>query len=279
MDALRNLTVVWLMLAIYPAFSQFRNNATKEVSIAGNCEICKKTIELAGNVRNTARVSWDADTKIAVLSYDAAKTNSLEILKRIALAGYDNDEFLAPDDAYDRLAECCRYPRSHQKQAAHATHPEPSKDPHPEEKREASGISEVYESYFTLKDALVNTDEKAAAKAADRLNKAILKVKTEQSADALHSVWTKLKENLVSGSQRMAAAQNIGQQREYFIPLSKDLYELTRVAKPSGILYYQHCPMADGGKGANWLSRENAVKNPYYGDRMLTCGKTVETIQ
>jgi hypothetical protein len=30
---------------------------------------------------------------------------------------------------------------------------------------------------------------------------------------------------------------------------------------------------------ANWLSKENAVKNPYYGSQMLTCGKTVETIK
>ena len=37
--------------------------------------------------------------------------------------------------------------------------------------------------------------------------------------------------------------------------------------------------MANGGKGANWLSKENAVKNPYYGSQMLTCGSTVETIK
>jgi hypothetical protein len=37
--------------------------------------------------------------------------------------------------------------------------------------------------------------------------------------------------------------------------------------------------MANYGKGANWLSKENAVKNPYYGSQMLTCGKVVETIK
>jgi hypothetical protein len=34
-----------------------------------------------------------------------------EILKRIALAGYDNNEFLAPDDVYANLPECCQYDR------------------------------------------------------------------------------------------------------------------------------------------------------------------------
>ena len=37
--------------------------------------------------------------------------------------------------------------------------------------------------------------------------------------------------------------------------------------------------MANNGKGANWLSKENKVQNPYYGSVMLTCGKVVETIK
>lgn len=52
-----------------------------------------------------------------------------------------------------------------------------------------------------------------------------------------------------------------------------------KVAKTETPTYYQFCPMANGGKGANWLSKENEVKNPYYGSEMLTCGKVVETIK
>jgi hypothetical protein len=37
--------------------------------------------------------------------------------------------------------------------------------------------------------------------------------------------------------------------------------------------------MFNDGKGANWLSKENAIKNPYYGSSMLSCGKTTETIK
>lgn len=37
--------------------------------------------------------------------------------------------------------------------------------------------------------------------------------------------------------------------------------------------------MANDGKGANWLSKENVIKNPYYGSEMLHCGKTVEIIK
>jgi hypothetical protein len=38
---------------------------------------------------------------------------------------------------------------------------------------------------------------------------------------------------------------------------------LLKVAKYEMPVYVQFCPMANGGEGANWLSKENAVKNPF----------------
>ena len=57
------------------------------------------------------------------------------------------------------------------------------------------------------------------------------------------------------------------------------MYQLMKVSKTKTPIYVQHCPMANDGKGANWLSKENQVKNPYYGSKMMTCGKTVETLK
>lgn len=36
---------------------------------------------------------------------------------------------------------------------------------------------------------------------------------------------------------------------------------------------------APNGKGAYWLSESEEIKNPYYGEVMLTCGETKEVIQ
>ncbi|NNC61403.1 MAG: DUF3347 domain-containing protein, partial [Eudoraea sp.] len=33
-----------------------------------------------------------------------------------------------------------------------------------------------------------------------------------------------------------------------------------------------HCPMANSNKGADWLSSSKEIRNPYYGEAMLTCG-------
>ena len=42
-----------------------------------------------------------------------------------------------------------------------------------------------------------------------------------------------------------------------------------------GRIYQLHCPMAFDGAGADWFSEVSEVRNPYYGDKMLTCGKVV----
>ena len=77
-----------------------------------------------------------------------------------------------------------------------------------------------------------------------------------------------------------ANAGKIEHQREHFIMLSKDMADFVKTFGNGGqILYKDFCPMANDGKGANWLSKESVIKNPYYGSQMLSCGKTVETIK
>ena len=46
-----------------------------------------------------------------------------------------------------------------------------------------------------------------------------------------------------------------------------------------GVVYKMHCPMAFGNAGAAWLQDATAVRNPYYGASMLTCGRQVSAIQ
>jgi hypothetical protein len=40
-----------------------------------------------------------------------------------------------------------------------------------------------------------------------------------------------------------------------------------------GKAFYQlHCPMVANNKGADWISAEKEIKNPYFGDKMMGCG-------
>ena len=91
--------------------AQTKNTKTEEVKVSGNCGMCKKTIEKAGNIKDIATVVWNKETKIATVTYDESKTNKEEIAKRIALAGYDSELVKAKDEDYDNLPGCCQYDR------------------------------------------------------------------------------------------------------------------------------------------------------------------------
>lgn len=109
-----NKTITMLSIALMMLTScdaQVNNAKTETIKIYGNCGMCKKTIEKAGNVENIAKVNWDKDTKMATISYDSSKTTLDEILQRIANAGYDSDAFTATDEVYNNLHGCCQYER------------------------------------------------------------------------------------------------------------------------------------------------------------------------
>jgi copper chaperone CopZ len=104
------LITLFLTLSL-TGFAQIKNAMTKTVRIYGNCFMCKAQIEKAGNQKNIAEVDWNLQTQIATVTYDSKMTTANKILKRIALAGFDNDRYLAPDAAYKKLEQCCRYER------------------------------------------------------------------------------------------------------------------------------------------------------------------------
>lgn len=291
MNSIKNtLMAIILLLSVTITSAQIKNSKTENVKIYGNCGMCKSKIETAGNLKKVAKVEWNKDSKIATLTYDSTKTSQDEILKRIALAGYDSDKFLAPDDVYDALHGCCQYEReakvavstemkmetvATENHSNHANHSEAAVAKQQVDPK----LKVVFDTYFLLKDALVKTDGKAATTVAKDALTALNAVKMDELAMDVHMIWMKEMKGLMAGAKNITETQDIKRQREYFIPFSKSMYELIKVAKYETPVYLQFCPMANDGKGANWLSKENAVKNPYYGSQMMTCGKTVETIQ
>ena len=285
MKSIKLLMAMALMLSISTCFAEIKNAKVETVHIYGNCSICKKTIESAANVKNVVHIEWNKDTKMAILTYDEKKTNQDEILKRIGLAGYDSDKFLAPDNVYAKLETCCQYERTGKVVAL-------VEDIKPvilavEEKVVApilatniqeEKLKEVFDSYFAVKDALVKTDGNLAATKAVSLLNSINSVKMESLTKEEHVEWMKVMKDLVFDAEHISETKDAGHQRDHFTSLSKNMYSVMKVSKQETPTYYQFCPMANKGKGANWLSKENIVKNPYYGSKMLGCGKVVETL-
>ncbi len=269
--------------------AQIKNAKTTTVKVYGNCGMCETTIEKAANKSKTSKADWNEETKMATITYDSKKTNVDAVLKSIALAGYDNEKFLAPDAAYNKLPGCCKYDR--EKKTAMLT--QPAKDTmatmqnhnnHQHDgmanaTQETNQLTAVFDSYFSLKDALVKTDGTIASAKAKDLQTAINAVKMEKLPMDVHTIWMKVLNDLKEDAEHINSTKDIAHQRDHFMSLSTNMYALIKVAKPTETVYYQFCPMANDGKGANWLSKESGIKNPYYGSQMLTCGRTVETIK
>nr|WP_294938197.1 DUF3347 domain-containing protein [uncultured Flavobacterium sp.] len=279
-NSFKKIMVATFVLLSVTINAQIKNAKTETVKIYGNCGMCETTIEKAGTVKKLAQVDWNQETRMATLTYDATKTNQDEILKRIALAGYDSDKFLAPDDVYNNLPGCCQYDReakigvktNNEKMDASDTIAVT-------EMKVKNQLQPVFDSYFELKDALVKTDGAGASSKATALVTAINTVQMDKLEMDVHMVWMKVLNDLKEHSEHIADTKDTNHQRDHFMDLSKNIYELIKVSKYETPTYYQFCPMANGGKGANWLSKDMAIKNPYYGSQMLTCGKTVETIK
>ncbi|KAF2330201.1 DUF3347 domain-containing protein [Flavobacterium daemonense] len=140
---------------------------------------------------------------------------------------------------------------------------------------ESTQLQAVYDAYFNVKDALIKSDSKLTSAKAKDLVTAITAVKMDKLKSNEHTVWMKVMKKLSSDAKSISATTDLKKQRETFKSLSKSTYDLIKVSSPDQPIYKQYCPMAD----ADWLSKEKAVKNPYYGSSMLTCGNVVETIK
>jgi hypothetical protein len=142
-----------------------------------------------------------------------------------------------------------------------------------------TNIKKVLDAYIQLKDALVKSDGASSSSASKTLLTSIQEVNMSELNTETHTQWMKVVNDLKEDAEHISDTKEITHQRDHFMSLSKNLYAVIKVSKSETPIYYQFCPMANKGKGANWLSIENKIKNPYYGNQMLTCGKVVETIQ
>ncbi|MBC9813425.1 DUF3347 domain-containing protein [Crocinitomicaceae bacterium CZZ-1] len=283
------MMVVAVLLSNINSFAQIKNAITETVHVSGNCGMCKKTIEEAGSSKRIAEVKWDDKALQATLVYNPEKTNADEILKRIALAGYDNEKYLTPDEVYAKLHVCCQYERTLNPAAkkngsemeveeSHARHAQVNLQESSLPQKE-SQLQAVVDRYFHLKDALVQSDAVVASAKAMELAATIKTVEMNQLSTEEHAVWMQVLKSLTTHVEGIAQSKDLSRQREAFALFSDEMYKLVKVSEHKTTIYYQHCPMFNDGKGADWLSKDSVIKNPYYGSKMLGCGSTTEKIE
>ena len=123
-------------------------------------------------------------------------------------------------------------------------------------------IDKVFQNYLELQSALVNADAGQAATTAGRMAETL----TEERA------------GLRDLARQIADTDDLETQRAHFAELTTEIESLFADAITAGTVYKIHCPMAFDNEGADWFSEVSEVRNPYFGDKMLTCGRVTAEI-
>lgn len=140
-------------------------------------------------------------------------------------------------------------------------------------------LKSVVDSYLLLKENLVL--EKAinskgnAQNLLDNMVKVDMKLLANNDA---HMQWMTLEKEIKASANSIVNSNDIVGQRKHFKPLSKYLTNAVALFGINQTIYSQFCPMADNDKGGFWLSLEEEIQNPYFGDAMLRCGSVEQII-
>ena len=97
--------------------------------------------------------------------------------------------------------------------------------------------------------------------------------------DEAHNHWMSLVKEIQSSATAISKTSDIKEQRDHFKHLSSHLINTVQLFGVKEKVYVEYCPMADNNNGAYWLSKEEQILNPYFGDAMLKCGEVKQTIE
>ena len=140
-----------------------------------------------------------------------------------------------------------------------------------------AATTSIINGYLLIKNALVNDDKYGAATGGKALLKAFSEFDMAKLTKSQHKEYMEIIENATEQAEHIVKSP-IDHQREHFEVLSTDINDLITLIGTDKTLYQDFCPMANGGKGAIWLSEFKDIKNPFYGSKMLKCGKVQKQI-
>jgi len=142
-------------------------------------------------------------------------------------------------------------------------------------------LTELSKEYIILKDLMVEGVGAKIRKAGVRVKNALDNVDMKLTKGEAHLHWMDLLNPIEESLAIITATGDRDKQRLNFINLSKALINAIESFGTSfdNPLYIQFCPMANNDKGATWISLDENIVNPYFGDVMLSCGNVENIIE
>lgn len=139
-------------------------------------------------------------------------------------------------------------------------------------------MDSVLTRYFALKDALAESDPEQSAEKAEELSNFTSIVMDEVLEAEDQGLWIGISRIIQTETDNLIAETDVDEQRIYFERISNAMIQMVESFNPVAYtVYHNRCPMAGDGS-ADWLSREEEIRNPYHGDRMMNCGEIVREL-
>ena len=149
-----------------------------------------------------------------------------------------------------------------------------------EAKKSSADLTELYSHYTHLTFALSGDDDQEAVSAAKGILTSFPKIDKNGFSSEQKKEFADLESSISEHAEHIADnAGKIDHQREHLDLISADFYDLLKDFGTPKPVYKVFCPMYNDNKGAFWLSDSREVKNPYYGNEMLSCGEVQEEIK
>jgi Cu(I)/Ag(I) efflux system membrane fusion protein len=143
-----------------------------------------------------------------------------------------------------------------------------------------TALQPLLHSYLKWKDALAADQFPEAQRMAVNMQEELMKVSESQFQGNALRTWIGFSGKLNESLEHVRHYSGIEPLRKAFQKVSVIMIDLSNTFRPfRGTVYVQHCPMADDNRGADWLSLEKEIRNPYFGSMMLTCGEVISEIK
>ena len=130
--------------------------------------------------------------------------------------------------------------------------------------------------YLQMKDAFVESNVASVSAFAKATLEKVKAISESELGKMEKSHFLQIKKMLSA----IAENNDIENQREHFVILNENMVPIVmNMDDVDPMLFVQKCPMANNNRGAFWISADAEIKNPYYGEQMLTCGSVIDSIQ
>lgn len=134
-------------------------------------------------------------------------------------------------------------------------------------------LDKLVEHYLTVKDALANDNFDTAQQQIKKLKTEISHNPEMQHHPEHAQMHTNHHQLMVDAINKTDQATNLKELRSAFSTITNNLtMALKNQEYDTATLFVQYCPMASGGEGATWISKNKEINNPYMGQKMLKCG-------